>query len=408
MVIKKLILFTTLVLIGLSGCEKEEIEPYQDYYANNPMVHQEGTAIVDGDGQVLQLKGTIPLGWTQWEGTLWNCGLRSETRITDKLIELVGQPRFDAFKDSVYAVFLNEQDIAQMAAHGYNCVRLPFNHTLLEDDAAPYIYKQEGWEVLDDIIDACEAYGVYVVLDLHSAAGGQSNLFISDPDNQKLWQNSENQNRTIELWRAIALRYKDREIVAGYNLLNEPDFPDVNKLIRLCKDIIGSVREVDPYHMFFIDGNNYAVNFNSFSNPFSLNMAWSFHSYDLLNINAQTGNFQRAVEAGSEHQVPIWNGEFGANDLAWTEDVVQMFDNSSFPVSGWIFWPWKRVPDDVESYRGLYYVNAGTNWDKVCKFIDGTGPQPSASEAESGLAEFIEASRIQNCELDAGMSAILN
>lgn len=327
--------------------------------------------------------------------------------MTEKLIELVGQTRFQAFKDSVFQTFLNEQDIAQIATHGYNCVRLPFNHTLLEDDAEPYVYKQEGWDLLDNIINACEAHNMYVVLDLHAAPGGQSGLFVSDPDYQKLWQSTELQNRTIELWRAIALRYKDREIIAGYNLLNEPDFPDVNKLIRLYKDIITSVREVDPYHMFFIDGNKFAVDFNSFQNPFSLNMAWSFHSYDLLNINAQAGHFQEAVEAGTKHQVPIWNGEFGANDIAWTQEVIGMFENSTFPVSGWIFWPWKRVPDDAGSYRGLYYIDADPNWDKVSKFIAGTGSQPTPSEAESGLTAFIAASRIENCALDAEMAAIL-
>lgn len=64
------VLVLSAVLLGFYGCKKEEIEPNQDYFADNPMVHQEGVLIVDGTGTALQLKGTIPLGWTQWEGTV--------------------------------------------------------------------------------------------------------------------------------------------------------------------------------------------------------------------------------------------------------------------------------------------------------------------------------------------------
>lgn len=402
------IFLLTGLMLTLNSCKVDEIEPYEDYHADNPMVHQEGTAIVNGDGLVLNLKGTIPLGWIQWEGTLWNCGFTSEKRIVSKLTQLVGEERLNQFRDSVYVKFVAEADIAQMATMGFNCIRVPFNHSLLEDDTVPYFYKQSGWDVLDRVVDQCEAHGIYVVLDLHSAPGGQSVLFISDPDDRKLWQEDENQNRTVELWRAIALRYKDREIIAGYDLLNEPDFPDINKLICLYQNIISSVREVDPYHMFFIEGNKYAVEFQSFNQPFSRNMAWSFHSYDLLGINAQIGNFQKAVEAGQKHQVPIWNGEFGADDITWTQNTVEMLANSSFPVSGWIFWPWKKVPVENEAnYRHLIYFNPGTNWDKVSRFIEGSGPQPTTSEAEAGLVEFVEACRLSNCQIDQEMANIL-
>lgn len=395
-------------MLAFDSCKVTDIEPYEDYHSDNPMVHQQGTSIVNGDGAVLNLIGTIPLGWIQWGGALWNCGLTSEKKIASKLTQLVGEARFNQFRDSVYANFVAEADIAQMAAMGFNCIRVPFNHSLLEDDADPYFYKQSGWDLLDRVIDQCEAHGIYVVLDLHSAPGGQSGLFISDPDDRKLWQEDENQNRTIELWRAIALRYKDREIVAGYDLLNEPDFPDINKLICLYQNIISSVREVDPYHMFFIEGNKYAVEFKSFDRPFSRNMAWSFHSYDLLGINAQIGNFQKAVEAGQKHQVPIWNGEFGADDISWTENTVAMFNNSTFPVSGWIFWPWKKVPIENEvNYRHLVYFNPGANWDKVSRFIEGSGTQPTAIEAEAGLVEFVEACRFSNCQVDQEMLNVL-
>lgn len=41
----------------------------------NPMVHQQGTQIVDPAGNPIQLRGVFLEGWLQWNGTLWGMGL---------------------------------------------------------------------------------------------------------------------------------------------------------------------------------------------------------------------------------------------------------------------------------------------------------------------------------------------
>ena len=119
-----------------------------------------------------------------------------------------------------------------------------------------------GWVYLDRLLEWCTRHDVYVVLDLHSAPGGQSDIFVADPDEKKLWQSEENEERTVALWRAIAARYKDEKIVAGYDLLNEPGFPNPAELIELYLRIITAIREVDPYHMVIIEGNNLTTDFS--------------------------------------------------------------------------------------------------------------------------------------------------
>ena len=36
------------------------------------------------------------------------------------------------------------------------------------------VWNEDGFKMLDDVIDWCEEYGIYAILDLHAAPGGQS------------------------------------------------------------------------------------------------------------------------------------------------------------------------------------------------------------------------------------------
>ncbi len=72
----------------------------------------------------------------------------------------------------MYQNFITERDIEMISQMGLNVIRVPFNHTLLEDDAHPYQYKESGWKFLDQLLIWSEKHRVYVVLDLHSAPGG--------------------------------------------------------------------------------------------------------------------------------------------------------------------------------------------------------------------------------------------
>lgn len=402
------VLWLPLLTALFFSCKKEKVDTYSDYVADNKFIHAEKDHIVDGSGNKLVLKGTIPLGWLQWEGTVWNCGLKSESDMTTAIIDVVGQSKFNSFRDSVYANFISENDIKAMADMGYNCIRVAFNHSLLEDDGNPNVYKQSGWDVLDKVISWCENYGVFVVLDLHAAPGGQSMLFISDPDKDKLWESDDNQKRTVNLWKAIASRYHDKYIIAGYDLLNEPAFMSDSKLIKLYEEIVSAIREVDPYHMLIIEGNSYATNFKRFNKAFSENMVWSFHTYDLLNNGAYKNHFDEVKKKGKKTRTPIWNSEFGANTSSWTSEVIQMFNTSDYPVSGWIFWPWKRIPaDNSEKYRHLWSFQPGSNWQKLSDYIAGNGNKPTAQEGEIALIEFMNACKLASCSKDTEMEAIL-
>jgi endoglucanase len=103
---------------------------------------------------------------------------------------------------------------------GFNNVRVNFNHIMIENmkETPVTCCSASGWKIFDNLLQWCEEAGVYVIFDLHSTPGGQSDTFVNDPDDDKsahIWSNESNAARTEEIWRQIAERYADREIVLG-------------------------------------------------------------------------------------------------------------------------------------------------------------------------------------------------
>jgi hypothetical protein len=95
--------------------------------------------------------------------------------------------------------------------------------------------------------------------------------------------------------------------------------------------------------------------------------------------------------------------------LDWTKQTVKLFNDPKNHNSGWIFWPWKRVPsNNVERYRHLYEIKMSPHWDKVRKYIGFLGKRPTKKEASKGLDELIEAMKIENCLMDKEIISILN
>ena len=129
-------------------------------------------------------------------------------------------------------------------------------------------------------MDACAAAGLYTVIDLHAAPGGQNHHWHSDnPFHQPLfWQHRSFQDRAIGLWEAIASRYAGRPEVAGYNILNEPADEENTRLVDFYRRAIAAIRAEDAEHMVFLDGNRYAREFPNFGEPFE-NAVYAVHQY---------------------------------------------------------------------------------------------------------------------------------
>lgn len=372
----------------------------------NPMIHQSGHTIVDGAGNLVELKGVNLEGWIQWEGVLFGISMfTSGSTIKERIRKLVGDESEQSFEQGIHDNFVTEEDIARISQLGYNSVRLPITAQILEDPERPFVYKKSGWDLIDRAVNWCEKYGVYAIIDLHSAPGGQSKLPTCErfKDTDLLWGSEQNKRRTVEMWRAIANRYSSRRIVAGYDLLNEPVLSDGSELVHLYKRIIDNIRSVDANHMVIIEGGKMASDFSMFDQPLCDNQMYSFHMYTWFGDDRRKRLAKYKLLADSQN-VPLWVGEFGANTYQMIDTTTAMF-NGMPEVAGWAYWTWKKAPS---KYPGLATITLPADWTAVAKWISlPLGLKPSLAKANRGLDDLVRATKLENTSWDTRMQQMI-
>lgn len=395
-VIFSLILFVTVVLMAYcakptdeQGAQKSEIE-----LPSGGFLRTSGKNIVDEKGNIVILRGVNLGGWLVPEGYI----LRFEGRydsprtINELIVDLVGENDAKKFWEEYRKNYIAEVDIETIAALGFNHLRVPFHYNLFLSEDGQGVGNEKGFELLDNLIYWCGKYGLYVVLDMHCAPGGQTGTNIDDSmDNQpNLWMDDLNKQKAVDIWRRIAERYKDNTTLIGYDLLNEPipsEFSQYNEqLIPLYKRIVSAIREVDNNHIIFLEGANWASNFKIFPELFDSNVVYSFHKY---RDEVDQHSIQPYLSLAERHNVPLWCGETGENNNQWYYSITQLFEDYNI---GWCFWTWKKV----ESNSGVYSVKKPAGYDAIIRHTKG-GPKPSKAEAQKALSEFITNLKLKNC-----------
>jgi len=88
----------------------------------------------------------------------------------------------------------------------------------LKMTAILFLNKEEGFEIIDKVLDWCKACSLNLVLDMHKAPGY---AFYNNPNDNTLFTDENVQNRFVSLWREIAKRYKTERDNIVFELLNE-------------------------------------------------------------------------------------------------------------------------------------------------------------------------------------------
>jgi endoglucanase len=380
--------------------------------AGNPpvpagFVHQSGTRLLDGAGRPLRLRGVNLGGWLIWEGWLWGQGFDyiGESAMMSNLTSLVGSARAEQFRSDIRANFITAADFEAMAAYRLNVARVPFNYRLLEDDSRPFTYKASGWETLDRTVRAAKAHGVYLVLDMHAAPCSQMYAFVSDyvgPD--FLWSSKECQDRMVAMWKAIAARYADENIIAGYDLLGETIIGD-QQLLDLYRRTTAAIRSVDRNHTLIYEGNYMAREFDLFTAPLDANQLLSFHDYPWAfpgqDITARMAEYDAAAR---RLNTPQWAGEFGQSIYGDVEKYVDAFDRDPL-MAGWALWVWKQVP----GFAPVQAIRHTAASKKLVEWMNSPSrPRPTDAEATQGMADFVRAVRFEHTVHDARLRGLLD
>jgi hypothetical protein len=204
----------------------------------------------------------------------------------------------------------------------------------------------------------------------------------------------DNYDKCIALWVELAHRYKDRYIVGGYDLLNEPirtPNPDnidhfVDSLKKFYTDCIREIRKVDQKHLFSLEGHHWSTKLDIFDHLYDENMCIHFHRY----WNAPDTSILAEYIKASEHwNVPLWLGETGENSNEWFTTAFFMFDQHNI---SWNFWPWKKMATSNSPYS----INKPVNYNLITDYLRG-GQHPGFEQSQKIFDEYLYNMKTENC-----------
>jgi endoglucanase len=366
-----------------------------------------GKDIVNEKGENVLLRGIGLGGWMLQEGYMLGITAEGQQqhRIRQRIDSLIGPAATQEFYDTWLANHTTKRDIDSLRSWGFNSVRLPMHYNLFtlpvekEPVTGQNTWLTKGFEMVDSLLAWCAANKIYLILDLHAAPGGQGNdLNISDrdPSLPSLWDSEANRNKTIALWKKLAERYANRQWIAAYDILNEPNygFEDIadrnglketknEPLKKLLVDITKAIREVDRNHIIVIEGNGWGNNYNGMLPPWDNNMVLSFHKY--WNKNDQA-SIQNIIKLRDQYKVPVWLGETGENSNVWFAQAVQLLEENNI---GWAWWPLKKL-----GVNNPLQIRSNLNYQDVLNYWNGKGEKPRESNAYSGLLELATYTRV--------------
>lgn len=362
------------------------------------------TTLVGTDGEPFLIRGTNLGNWFNPEGYMFGFRKTNSARMIDTMLrELIGPDEADAFWQGFLDNYITEDDIAFIAKTGANTIRLPFHYKLFTDEDYLCFKTEAGFTYLDRCVEWCRKYGLYLILDMHDAPGGQTGDNIDDSYGYPyLFRSEPSQELFCSIWKRIAEHYRDEPVILGYELINEPiapyfkDVEELNSLLEpLQKRAVAAIREVDPNHIILLGGAQWNSNFKSLTDwRYDGKIMYTCHRYG---GEATADAIRGFIDFRDKTGLPMYMGEIGHNTDEWQAAFCRVMEENNI---GWTFWPYKKI----NSSCMVGYV-APEGWDEVIRFSE--APRTTYSEiraawpeletARAALAGLLEAVRFPNC-----------
>ncbi|HAH06875.1 MAG TPA: glycosyl hydrolase family 5 [Elusimicrobia bacterium] len=372
-------------------------------------VKARGAELIAPDGKPLITKG-IGLGnWLVPEGYMFHFEkVVAPRQIQEVFEELVGPEEARQFWERWYDEYTAKEDLLRIRSLGFDLIRIPFNAKLLNPEEHPELWDERQLNRLERTVDWAKEAGLWVVLDLHAAHGGQTGDNIDDSAGTPwLYESEASRARTLEVWQRVAERFKDEPAVLGYELLNEPiaDHADKKKynpmLEPLYRDIVEAIREADQEHLIFLGGAQWNTEFSMFKSTFDPNTAYAFHRYW---ADPSDAGLKTYLETRARLGAPMWMSESGENTDEWVAAFRTTLEKNGI---GWAFWPYKKM----DSTSSVVSFERPPHWDKVIAYADklrgGTYEEkrkarPTLQESREALEGLLKNIRLERCRTNEG------
>ena len=398
---KKLLLPALLILIVI---------PFSLKAQSGKFISVKGKEIIGTDSKPFLIKGTNLGNWLVPEGYMFKFKSVSSPRlINEALSELIGPEETRLFWRKYQDTYITAGDIHFLKASGMNSIRIPFNYRLFTTEN--YMGENNpnrGFELLDKVIRWCKTEGLYVILDMHCAPGGQTGDNIDDGSGYPfLYTSKAFRQLTINIWKLIASHYKNETTVMGYDLLNEPiatyfNAAELNPYLEpVYKEITKAIRMVDKNHILFLGGAQWDSNFKIFGPPFDSKLVYTFHKY-WTEPTKQV--IQDYIDFRDKNNVPVYCGETGENKDSWVHDFRQLLEKNNI---GWHYWPYKKM----DNTSGIITFSKPAGYDTIINYtelpradfagIRKAAPQ-SREQVKHALYEFLNNSKFENCRPNKG------
>jgi aryl-phospho-beta-D-glucosidase BglC (GH1 family) len=339
-----------------------------------------------GKGDIVNLRGTNVGGYLLQEFWMTPTSASSKVKAEIDIYKILKQ-RFgeDVMYDLVALYqknYFTEKDFDNCAEMGMNCLRLPLWYRNLVDENGEF-YKN-AFDIIDLFAEQAGKRDIYVILDMHGAPGSQSGSDHSGVDGgNKKEAASEfffgvnaaaNQELFYKIWEAIAERYKNNPVIAGYDLLNEPyctyrysssrsESQLRNSLWKIYDNAYKRIREIDSDHVIIMEAVWDPSDLPEPSQYNWTNIMYQYHNYgsysaDPNDSKAIVDNMRAKLNLiiNKGYNVPSYMGEFTYYDKIKTwEDGLALFNESGI---NWTTWTYKTTSGN--NNWGLYHHKTNT------------------------------------------------
>ncbi|MFW9614994.1 MAG: glycoside hydrolase family 5 protein [Macellibacteroides fermentans] len=405
---KKCVLFLFLSFAVLCTIQASSLKSKNN---GKPFLKVKGQDIVTPNGESFLIQGINLGNWLNPEGYMFLFKDVSSYRLIDQAFrEMVGPDFTDQFWKTFKDNYITREDIAYIKQTGMNSIRLPFHYKLFTDeDYMGLKSNQDGFARVDSVIKWCKAEGLYVILDMHDAPGGQTGDNIDDSYGYPwLFESETSKQLFSEIWKKIADRYKNEPTVLGYDLLNEPiatyftNKEEINKLlVPVYKRGVEAIRSVDPNHIILLGGAQWNSNFSMFDEKaIDSNMLYTCHRYWCDTLQS---NLQDFIDFRNKVNLPLYMGETGENTDEWVGGFRRLMERNNM---GWHFWPYKKM----EKTSCMVHIKKPANWDLIVEytqkprnnFNEIRAARPDQELVKKAMLELLENIKFAHCIKNQG------